>query len=328
MQNYFTHTLFAALGFAALSLHTVSAQLPISRPGGIILKTIKGSNGYTLIGVPFTREPVARAVVSSVSGNVLTAFETPFSGTYGPESTTQPPHSVLIVTGANRGVTAKITANTTSTITFANASTLVGANDEVLVVPDWTLGNLFGTGSNPSGLTSNALAASADIVYVANGSGSLNQYFHNGTNWRQTSSATNRNNLGVGGLNAGVLILKKSAGDLTFEVKGVLRSGKNVTSIPTGFSIVTYPDVAGTTLLGTGLQSILTGNSLSANADIVYIPNAAGTSLTQYYWNTANWRTTTSASNQNTFAIKPETAILINKKAGTATWSVSEAFVP
>ena len=324
MKKNVALTLFAALSLS-LSLIPASGQLPVSRPSGIILKTIKGSNGYTPIGLPFTREPVARAVVSSVAASVATASGTPFAaaGTY-----TSTPHSVLVVTGANRGVVAAITANTTSSVTFANASTLVAADDELLVVPDWTLGNLFGTGSNPSGLTSNAAIGSADVVYVAAG-GSLTQYYHNGTNWRSSASPTNRNNLSLGGLNGGCMVLKRGAGDLTFQVKGTIRSGRSVVSISNGFSLVTYADVAGTTLLNSQLQTgVLTGNASSALADIVYVPNASG-GLVQYYWTGTIWRNTSSPTNQGSLAVKPETALLINKRsAGTSSWNINESFTP
>jgi hypothetical protein len=309
---------------------TSPGQLPVSRPGGIVTKTIKGGGGFTTIGLPFTLEPAARAVVATgTSGTTLNAVGTPF--TAGAFVAPNAPHSVVFLTGTNRGVNIRITANTASSLTLASSvpGGLVVNADEFYVIPEWTFGSLFGTGLNPSGLASNSDSALADLVYIGDGTGNLVPYFHNNSNWRRvTGSPANANNVSVGGLNGGCMVLKRSAGDLTFAVKGILRTGRQVSSVVNGFSIMSFTDPAGTTLLGTGLvPGVLTANASSALADIVSIPDATGARV-QYFHNGTNWRRVTgSPASQNTLPIPADTALFIQKRsAGTSTWLINEQF--
>ncbi len=317
------------LAIASLALTGVIAtiipapgQLPVARPAAITNTILKGSGGFSTVGVPFTREPLLRDLVASSSGTTITGAE----GGYGDLTTT--PHSVVIQTGSTRGRTERIVSNTATTVTLASAIPgLVNNSDEFDIVPEWTLGTYFGTGNNPSGLMSSPSSSSADIVYVDDGIGSLVQYFHNGTNWRRVSTPTPANNVSLSGLNGGAIILKRSAGDLTFSVQGVLRSGRQVQPAVPGFSVVTYTEAGGTTFGATGLvPGVLASNPSSSLADIVYIPDGTG-SLVQYFHNGTNWRRVSTPTNQNGLLIKPETALVINKRsAGTSQWTIDEQY--
>lgn len=316
-------TFFAAVLIigAIGTLTPAPGQLPLARPAGIITTTLRGSGGFTSIGLPFTREPALRDRVLSSFGNTITGS----AGGYGDVMST--PHSLLILTGANRGTAVRISANTASSITLATAISGLQDNvDEFSVIPEWTFGNLFGTGPNPSGLASSADSNQADIVYIDNGNGSLVQYFHTGANWRSVVGApTSRNNFSLGGLNGGCLVLKRSAGDVTFRIHGVLRSGRHIATIASGFSVVSYTEAGNTTLGTCGLvPGVLASDASSSVADIVYVPGASG--LVQYFHNGTNWRKVAgSPANQNGLPIKAENALIINKRsAGTTQWVVDE----
>lgn len=318
-------TITASFAFATAAM----AQLPVSRSAGVLPITIKGNGAFTTVAVPFTQEPVARDVVDSVSGNVITGA----AGGYTFAITGSTPHSAVILTGSNRGAVRRITASTANSITLSSAvGGLVNGADEFYVVPNHTLGTLFTTGTNPSGLTSNANAAAADIVYLDDDAGNLVQYFHNGTQWRRVSPSGVGTNAVVG-INNGCIVLRRAVSDLTFVVKGVVPTGRQTMDMVSGFNIVSYPSTApttsgtsfGTTLGNSGLSSVVTGNANSALADIVYIPDASG-SLVQYFYNTTQWRRVSPSGNATNVAVLPGNALIINKRSTSASWNVQEGF--
>jgi len=314
-------TALLAVGSLAAGLSPAWAQLPVSRPAGSITTTLKGSGGFSALGLSFTREPALRDVVAGSAGTTITGT----GGGYG--SFTATPHSVVIQTGANRGTAVRITANTADTVTLASAiGGLVNNSDAFEIVPEWTFGSFFGTGPNPSGLASNANSNLADLVYIGE-AGSLVPYFHNGNNWRRVATAANANNTSLGGLNGGSIVLKRSPGDILFNVQGVLRSGRQIGTVPSGFSVVTYTEASSATLGTSGLvPGVLVPNANSNLADIVYVPDVNG-SLVPYFNNGSNWRRVATAANQNALPIKTETALIINKRSsGTSQWIIDERF--
>lgn len=303
------------------------AQLPVARPAAMILRTVKGAGGFTGMGVPFTQEPVARAVVVSVADNNINAQGTPF----GAANYTSAPHSIVIVTGPNRGKAIRITGNSSSSVTVASTPpALVSNSDEFLVIPDWTLDSFYGAAANPAGLASNALPALADIVYTDNDAGSLLQYYHNGVEWRRAGGpARNANSISLG-VNGGSLVLKRSSGDINSPVEGVLRSGRQSVTLNTGFNTATYTEVAGATLGTSGLiPNVLESNSDSNLADLVYLSNSDG-ALVAYFHNGTEWRRVGGGTeNQNGVALRPETVLIINKRSsGSVEWRIDETFVP
>lgn len=316
---------FLAAALALIGTSPLMAQLPVARPAAIVSTTLRGGGGFNTLGTPFTREPVVRDVVASSSGNTITGA----GGGYGDFAST--PHSVLILTETNRGTAVRIVSNTANSLTLASpVPGLVNNSDEFYVVPEWTLATFFGAGANPSGLTSNSNPNLADIVYIDDGNGSLVQYFHNGTNWRRVvGSPANQNNTSLGGFSGGTVILKRSAGDLAFNVQGSLRSGRQIEPVVPGLNVVTFTEAGGATLGTSGLvPGILASNSNPNLADIVSIPDGSG-SLVQYFHNGTNWRRVVgSPANQNGLPIRPETALVINKRsAGTAQYVVDEQYV-
>lgn len=322
MRTHFSAIASLAMSGVFATVISSQGQLPVARPAAITSTILKGGGGFSTIGLPFTREPLFRDVVASSSGNTITGA----GGGYGDLTST--PHSVVIQTGPNRGRTERITANTANSITLAAAvAGLIANSDEFEIVPEWTFGTFFGTGSNPSGLTSSPSSGSADIVYIDDGNGTLVQYFHNGTNWRRVATPTNANNVSLGGLSGGAIVLKRSAGDLTFAVRGVLRSGRQVQPVTPAFNVVTYTEASGATLGTSGLvPGVLASNASSSLADIVYIPDGNG-SLVQYFHNGSFWRRVATPTNQNGLVIRPETALVINKRsAGTTLWVIDEKY--
>jgi hypothetical protein len=326
--------LLTGAGVMAAMLSNLSAQLPVSRPGGSIPIVINGGGSFTSIGIPFTREPVARLAITSVNGanNVLTVPSTGVANSaWKGEQTTAPftpPFSVMILTGSNRGRVSRIADNTGTTVSLVTAISGLAADDEFYVIPEWTLGTLFGNENNPSGLTSSSNINTADVVFIAIPSQGLVQYFHNGTRWRSSSSFADAQHIAIG-LNEGALVRKKSAGNLSFLVQGTMRTGRQVATVRPGFNLVTYTGLTKTAIGTSGLSNAVTGSTNVNNADLVYVPNTSG-GFTKYYFTGSNWRSTTSFANVNdSLEILPESAVIIEKRAAnpTASYIVNEQFI-
>jgi len=336
LQRLNTISLLAAMGALCAIAHSASAQLPVSRPVGTVPVPIIGGGKFSGIGFCFTREPIGRVTVVNQtlsSGNTTINLAETLTG--GSLARATNPTSVVLVTGDNRGRAFRVQSNSTTSVTvIGDTTSLVAADAKLELIPEWTFATLFGTGTNPSGLSSNSTAGNADIVYISDGTG-LVKYFHNNTQWRrETGSPASANNTSLGGLNGGVFVLKRSAGNLTFGFSGAVRSGRQIVDIVgPALSIVSYTEPKGTTLGNSSLVPGLTSNSTAANADIVYLPysNAVSDegSLIQYFHNATNWRRVSgSPTNQNPLPIRPAGALMINKKAGSYLYSIREHFEP
>ena len=126
-------------------------------------------------------------------------------------------------------------------------------------------------------------------------------------------------------------MLRRAVSDVTFLVKGIVPNGRQQLSLVTGFNIVTYTGLQGSTLTGTALiPGVLTNAPAAANADIVYVDDGNG-ALVQYF-NTNNnpttgWRKVSAPGNQGTLPVKTYSALLINKRAGSGNLNVDEQFV-
>ena len=315
------------------------AQLPVSRSAAVVTSTIKGNGKNGFVGLPYTKEPVAREVVVSGS-NVLT-----LSGSYSASSLSTPPHAVMILTGSNRGQVRRITANSGSNVTLESAISGLTSSDELYLVPEWTVGNLFGTvalsGTLPSGIKGSNSELTADIVFIANASGNLVQLFFNTSLgfWTTVGGATDQQNARLGGLNGGCMI-KRAPGtsDLTFLHQGVTRTGRQIAALAAGsatgrFMFLTNPNTVSTTLLNSAiLTNAITGGS-TTTADVLYYANASGNLIQVYYDTTASqWRTVGGVSDVGSSAtttIRPNTSLLVRKRNTSATaWTVNENFVP
>src|SRR5689334_8966965 len=121
----------------------------------VLAPVLSGFQRLTLLGnsdsylsTPFARPATATAVVQGVAGNVITVkgvnpwVSGQFVNHGGPQGDTW---YVLIVSGASAGSTFPITASDASSITINLDGDVLNAaaNDQLAIIPYWTLGTVF-----------------------------------------------------------------------------------------------------------------------------------------------------------------------------------------
>jgi hypothetical protein len=308
-----------ALGILAAAVSTQSyAQLPVSRPAAVLPTALAGA-ATSAIGIPFTREPVLRDVVSSVVGQDITGSTTYTAGAFNNT------HMVLLVTGPSRGTGLTITSNTATTLTVAGTVPALEANsDEFEIVPLQTLTTLFG--APPINLTGGSNAASADKVIINGVS-----YFYKTSapsGWRLETApfGSDQGNATIGNLR-GVNIIRLG-GATNAIVRGLNRSTRAVIPIATGTTLLSWPYPETVTLGTSGLSSTLTGGSNAASADKVVISGVS------YFFKTSapsGWRLETApfGADQAGVPLNPgNKAFNIIRLGAPAGHPVLESFVP
>ena len=258
--------LIGLLGGSSVSL----GQLPVSRQAAALPVNVTGAGGVTPVGIPFTREPAARDVVASSSGQNITGGIGGY--TQGAFNTG---HVLLIVTGPGRGTALPITNNTASQVTVAGAvPALVNNSDEFEIVPLPTIGSVFGdsTTGGPFDLTGSPSAGGSDLIII-NGI----RYFYKtaGTNspgWKLESAPNGVGDLGSTPISnlAGVNVLRRGVPKLV-TVRGIARNTRALLPIGTGTSLLSWPFPVPVSLLASNLQASITGGPTAASADKVVI---------------------------------------------------------
>jgi hypothetical protein len=274
----------------------------------------------TPVGVPFMREPVARDVVSSVAGQIITGVGGGY--TAGAFANT---HFVLITTGASRGTGLPITANTATTLTVSGTVPALGANeDEFEIVPQHTLATLFG--APPINLTGGSNAGVADKVSI----GGVRYFYKTSapTGWRLESAPFGADQGGAIIPNLAGANIIRLGGATTANIRGVNRSTRAVIPIATGTSLVSWPYPGAVTLTASGLSSTLTGGSNAGVADKVSIGGV------RYFFKSSapsGWRLESApfGADQGGVTLNPGDKAFTVIRLGAATGHpVLESFVP
>lgn len=313
---------FAAALLGLYSVPAALAQLPVSRTQGL-LDIPMPPNAVTHVGLPFTRVPVGRFVISSISGTTLNLAGAALT----PASLTA--HSITLVGGVNDGLSLRIASNAAAAVTLVSApptGILAGA-DEVLITPDWTLGTLLGTSVATLQIpTASTAPASADQVTVEE-NGVLTAYYFNSSSpegWRRadgTAPTVDQANVRISGTR-GIIVTRVAGALESFVHHGVVRSGtRRAITEPGKISILSNPFATSTTLATSGLAAAVRPSTTLANADTVFLDN--GTSTPDGYILTpGGWRLSTAlaGADQGTVAIAAGKAVRIVRAGGTPTY--------
>jgi hypothetical protein len=314
-------TLAAALtGLSAAQL--ANAQLPVSRTQGMIDIPLPPS-AVTHVGLPFTRIPVGRFVIASITGTVVN-----LTGASLPPATLTS-HSATIVGGVNDGLSLRITTNAAAAITLAAAlpaGTVAGA-DEIIITPDWTLGSLLGTTVATLQIpTAGATPAAADQVTVEE-NGVLTSYYFNSTSpegWRRadgTQPTVDQANVRISGTRG--IIVTRGAGSLeSFVHHGVVRSGtQRAITEPGKSAILSNPFASSTTLATSGLAAAVRPSTTLANADQVVLDNGTATP-DAYILTPGGWRLATAlaGADQGSVTLAAGKSVRIVRAGGTPTY--------
>ncbi|MBL9117573.1 MAG: hypothetical protein JNJ83_21385 [Verrucomicrobiaceae bacterium] len=308
--------LVTALGTILATNSVLQAQLPVSLTEGVMAIPVPPA-AVTQLGLPFTRTPVARATITSASGLAITVAGAPF--TAGALITT--PHSAVLLGGTNDGLSYRITANTTNGLTLATSvpSGITPNSVEVLVVPDWTLGTLFGTTGAQVGqlLNVGATVAAADKVAVDDGA-SVTEYFFNSAagGWRRADGTLPAvDQAGVRIANQRGVVINRIAGgpNVDLVISGKVRSGtQRIVTRPGATAIVSNVFTSTLTLNNSGIRLAVRANATPNGADKVTIEN--GGTATTYYLSNNGWRLADgSPGDQGGVQILPGKAVKIER---------------
>lgn len=307
------------------------AQAPISQTTAIQPVVVKaGKSGY--LSVALTREPLDYGTISAITATTVSDSGANYTGLTGPLA-------LQILSGPNRGKTVQVTATTGPDIGVAeDLTSLAGVGDKFLLVNEWTLNTLFGNpgvGGSPSGLVggSSFSTISVDSVQLVNATtGAVTTYFYKNTaptGWRTSSSpVADVGNTRIA-FNDGAIVNRRTAGDLTLDLKGVSRVGRTTKTLEasggghSGLNIVSITNPAGVTLDNSGLSAVVTGTAgsfSSLTTDTVLVKNAAGDTVNYYFRTGQGWRLTSNPiTNQGGVLIQPGASVVIRRVAGSDT---------
>lgn len=261
----------ALLALGVLGLATVThAQLPVSRQTAVLPVPVSGAGTSTPVGVPFTREPVARDVVMAVSGQDITGA----AGGYAPNAFANG-FVLMIMSGPARGTALAITGNTADTFTVAgNVPVLANNVDEFEITPLPTIGSVFGdsTTGGPFDLTGSSSAASSDLIVI----GGVRYFYKTGgvggAGYKLESAPNATGDLGSTPITnlRGVNIIRRGTATLV-GVRGVVRNGRAVLPVSTGTTLLSWPFPTEVSLINSRLQTSVQGGSGAAAADKIVI---------------------------------------------------------
>ena len=308
----------AALGAALFAGSRSNAQLPVSQTEGILAVPLQPS-AVIHLGLPFTRTPVARVVITLASGLNVTVAGSPFTA----GALVAAPHSAVIVGGPNDGLSFKITANTANMLTLDTAvPTGITANaDEVLVLPDWTLGTVFGSANAQVSqlLLTGTAPASADKVSIEEAGVVTDYYFNSGSGWRRADgSSPSVDQAGVRiGDQKGVVITRIAGGPSNdLVLTGKVRSGtQRIVTKPGKTVIASNPFTNTLTLDSSGLKLAIRASASSTGADTVAVETAGVSS--KYYLSNTGWRKVSDNTLAGGVQIEPGKSVKIERAGAT-----------
>ena len=300
-------------------------------------------NSDTIVALPFARLPTSTVTVSSFSGNVITVQGTPgwtasqFVYAFGTQSNT---YYVRIESGALEGLSFAITNNTTNTLSLnLNGGSLTGlaANNQISVVPHWTLGAVFGLGNGIVPSTSTVIRNTEVLVPNTAGAGinlssASTYYLYTNTGsiyWRKVGFSTTNNDDVLPQLNY-LVIRQKVATNNTFTSFGDVVLTK--VNIPVTINTTNKQDNAlalprpiDVSLTDSGLLAsgafAPSANTVTHKDELLVFDNTAtnfnkSAASTYYYYN-SQWRKVGNSNDYSTSNVFTSGAGFILRKATT-----------
>lgn len=318
-----------------------------SDPVGFIKLSLAG-NSDTLTSLPFARPGSTRVIVSSVSGNVITADGSPnwtanqFVYASGTQSNT---YYARISSGAMDGSSYTVTANSANTVTLSLGSdtlAALAAGDVVSIEPYWTLNAAFPNGAGIIASPTQGNRYTEILIPNSAGTGinlsAAKIYFFNGGIWKQVSDGANNHNDDVLQPNSHFIIRHNVATNTTLTTLGAVITSKLAVALRAQPSVAqdNYVGLArpvGVSLNDSGLISSAAFSASpipgSRTDELLVFDNTAiahnkSASADYYYWNNA-WRQVGAGSTDvgDNVIFQPGTAVIIRKYTNnvSAVWT-------
>ncbi|MBV9391188.1 MAG: hypothetical protein JOY96_04765 [Verrucomicrobia bacterium] len=333
---------------ASSRFYKVSNSVITTDPSGYVTLRIagqnNGQNSFSFIGVSALNPVSYEGTLTGVGKNTIVDSNAcwtndQFDGGNGH-------FFVEIISGPHAGVMSNVvgTSGTTKILTTADdLSTLLAGNEQFRVRKHQTIANVFG-GADEIGLQGAPESAAADEVRIFDpAQQQFSVYYYQtgasgGTGWRSATDASTDASQTILYPDSGVMIVRKTAGNLASTLAGNVKLGP--TQVPIAGTINLAANLYPAGQLTLGRSNLYVGNANQglagaqeiSLADEVYLFN--GNSFIQYYYKTGGsggtgWRSGTDAiSDASGTQIAPGTALYIIRKAGRPpfTWTIPQPF--
>ena len=330
------------ISIAASTLALADSTTVSTDPVGFTTGTANASGtagvvSYTLASLDLTRPVDYQGAIpaggASVSGSptVLTFTASTFTGlTF---TGTGNSHYIEITNGPGAGVMSTIVnSDNDHSLTLADDLSAIidnaGGTTTFKTRPHWTIGTVFGSGTNPWNFQGATTAGGADTISTLDPvSGALTSFYYNTNNnkWQQAGKDATNTTISP---ETGILITRKGSTPVVYTLQGAVKTGTTCFYITGGTgsqSVATiipnpYP-LNSVTLASSGLYTGtnttgVTGASTAGGADTVAILSPSGALTPTYYYNTKNNRWQQGGQDASTAVIGDGTAVLITRKSG------------
>lgn len=327
-------TILAAGLITALGAPLFAATEATTDPVGFITTSATGgtmaSPKLSLVSPTLTRPVDWQGVITTISANstgpsTITVSGTPWTANqFNP---TPGSYYVEVVSATNPGALSDISATTTNSITASdNLKSFGVAGDTIRIRKHVTLSDFLGA-SNSAGLLASDSASTADEVLVYSGSTPSTYWYYDGSlggtaGWYDLLFNPAGN--AVIGPNEGVVIKRKTAGNLSITSAGSVKTGNSLIPIQPGLNVLPTLSAEGLTLGTSGLISgsnLLKASDAASTADevTIYTPT---TQTTYWYYDgsqggTAGWYDLL-FNPAGSVSIAPGTSFVVNRKGGPA----------
>jgi len=342
------HALAAAFLLATGTL--TFAETATTDPVGFFSKALVVSAGggartTATVSVPLYRPPVYTAAATSVTNGSPQSTCQLSGGNFGTgvgqTDVTTYPHLMRIKTSTDtthigRFFEVKAASGDQLSLDDTALASFLSIGDTCEVFPANTLGNTFGaitgtgntsTSTVPAGWVTAASAASADNVFIWNGSWLT--FYHNGTNWKQSGSGLNKN-FTIIYPGEGLFVGRIGTTPITLVTTGTVPTTTERTNVTgSGQTLVANRFPVDMTLLACHFETIpgwVSGANASA-ADNVYIYSNGWQT---YYYTGTIWKKSGSGLDQGTITTIPAgSAVFLRRTtAGNSTLTQNTPYTP
>ena len=308
-----------------------------SDPVGFIKLSSLG-NSDTFVSLPFARPGASRIIVSSVSGNVVTADGSPswttnqFVYASGTQSNT---YYARFASGGDEGLIYPITANSTNTLTLSLGSdslSSVAVGDVISIEPYWTLSTAFPSGAGVIASPTPGNRYTEVLIPNIAGSGinlsASKIYFFNANIWKQVSDGANNHNDDILQPNTHFIVRHNVATNTTVTTLGAVITSKLAITLRTQSGSLQDNHIGLSRPVSVSLDAcgLVTSGAFSASPvpgsrtdELLIFDNTAiahnkSASADYYYWNSA-WRQVGAGSADvgTNLIFHPGNAVIIRK---------------
>lgn len=334
IPHFVRRTCGVFLAIFAIGLSNSFGQATTDPVGFIDLSVSGGSIAdpkLSLISPTLTRPVLWQGAITAISGTTITVSgaawaASQFNGANGS-------HYVEIISATDTtksGALSDIAATTTSTITTADNLTapvaFAAVGDSIKIRKHVTIADVFGA-NNTAGLKGSDDVGTADEILVYDAATPSTYWYYDGSaggaaGWYDLLFNA-AGNVPIGP-NEGVVVKRKTAGDVTFSVSGAVKTGNTLIPIKNGLNVLGTVSAKGLTLATSGLVSGTAALQKSddigtADEVIIYSPTSL---LTYWYYDgtaggTPGWYDLlfNAAGSVN---IAPGSAFVVKRKTGAA----------